>query len=220
MRKVIDEGLHCGHLLNSLGKLQQLGEIGRCPRCGHQHLDRNLMLNALSRHADVYICPSCGTEEALMAAAHKDPLPFPEWALFQSNGSGIRDTFISAEPVLRESMMAKRVYALGMLMDLDHDLPNNDCRIYLNIFNMARELDGALEIVDGYPATVLCYRLHERIRELGDMWRENHAILAYRAQHGKEGETPGPWYPGTKEKSGYAAEALTGQGRRQAPPQS
>lgn len=186
MRKVIDEGLHCEHLLNSLGKLQQLGEIGRCPRCGHQHLDRNLMLNALSRHADVYICPSCGTEEALLAAAHKEPLPFPGWALFQTCAEGTepqRDTFVSAVPDVRDARRTKQVYALGLMMDQDQDLPHNDCQIYKNIFNMARELDGAIEVVDGYPAKVLQYRLHERIRELEEMWRENCAVLAYRAQH-------------------------------------
>lgn len=48
---------------------------------------------------------------------------------------------------------------------------------------MARELDGAIEIVSGYPAKVLETRLHERIRELRELWINNAAILAYRAQH-------------------------------------
>ena len=35
--------------------------------------------NALSRHADVYICDACGTEEALLKFM-SNPLPMHEWA--------------------------------------------------------------------------------------------------------------------------------------------
>lgn len=185
MRKVINEEMSCKHLLVSLGKLQQLGQIGPCPRCGYRPMNPKLMLNALSRHADVYICPSCGMEEAMLAAAHEEPLPFPKWALFQSKeeeeATPARYTFMSAVPEIRDALRTKELYALGLA--LEQDCPDNDCRIYKNTFNMARELDGAIEVVDGYPATVLRYRLHERIRELGEMWRENPAILAYRAQY-------------------------------------
>ena len=34
--------------------------------------------NALSRHADIYICDACGTEEALLKFMH-NPLPIREW---------------------------------------------------------------------------------------------------------------------------------------------
>lgn len=225
--------------LGAHGKYQQ-ELIGPCPRCGYRPMNPKLMLNTLSRHADIYICESCGMEEAMMDAAHQPPLPFADWAIFQdgwwkkvvcdvsdakpslSSGDQVkppeRDTFVSAVPDVRDAQYVKNIYALGLM--LNQDCPDNDCVIYKNVFNMARELDGAIEIVSGYPAKVLETRLHERIRELREMWLNNCAILAYRAQHGKEWETPGPWHPGTKEKSGYAAEALTGQGRRQAPPQS
>lgn len=276
MRKepITEEELHLKTVLEGLGQAQrQEVSIGACPRCGYRPMNPKLMFNPLSRYADIFICESCGMEEAMMAAAHQPPLPFAEWAAFRNKAAQdpseellayvcdhickhrelggdqdamdarcekcrlgdlakaaqekqppireqepARDTFVSAVEDVREAQWVKQCYALGLM--LNQECPDNDCIIYRNIFNMARELDGAIEIVSGYPATVLQYRLHERIRELREMWLNNCAILAYRAQHGKEWETPGPWHPGTKEKSGYAAEALTGQGRRQAPPQS
>lgn len=170
----------CKHALESHGALQRTGEIGPCPRCGYRPMNPRLMLNALSRHADVYICESCGMEEAMMDAAHKPPLSLVEWAIFR-NERATRDTFASAVPDIRNKKWVKQLYALGLM--LDQECPDNDCVVYKNTFNMARELDGAIEIVSGYPATVLERRLHEKIGELRGMWMENPAILAYRAQH-------------------------------------
>lgn len=36
-----------------------------CPRCGCWTMDSKPVRNALSRRAKIYICDSCGTEEAL-----------------------------------------------------------------------------------------------------------------------------------------------------------
>jgi len=36
-----------------------------CPRCGHCAMDRETVRNALSRRAKIYICSSCGMEEAM-----------------------------------------------------------------------------------------------------------------------------------------------------------
>lgn len=173
----------CKHILNSLGQLQQLGQIGACPRCGFRPMNPKLMLNSLSRYADVYICEACGMEEAVLAASQEEPIPFPKWSLFQKHeqDAPVRDTFVNAVPDVREAKITKQLYALGLA--LDRECQENDCRLYKNTFNMARELDGALDIVGGYAATVLKFRLHERIRELREMWTENCAILAYRAQH-------------------------------------
>lgn len=44
-----------------------------CLRCG-QTLDRRLVINALSRYADVHICEACGMDEALRDA-NRCPLP-------------------------------------------------------------------------------------------------------------------------------------------------
>ncbi|MEY8312911.1 hypothetical protein AALA61_13170 [Oscillospiraceae bacterium 42-9] len=36
-----------------------------CPRCGKQTMKAILAENALGRHEEIYVCPDCGTEEAL-----------------------------------------------------------------------------------------------------------------------------------------------------------
>lgn len=53
-------------------------EPPKCLRCG-KILAPHLMVNALSRYADVQICEACGMDEALRDAAHKS-LPLVEWA--------------------------------------------------------------------------------------------------------------------------------------------
>ena len=35
-----------------------------CPRCGGKMREGELVLNALSRYSNAYICPDCGVEEA------------------------------------------------------------------------------------------------------------------------------------------------------------
>ena len=50
-----------------------------CPRCGRDAMDERPARNALSRHAKVYICDACGTDEAVRDYAHT-PLPLEEWA--------------------------------------------------------------------------------------------------------------------------------------------
>lgn len=51
-----------------------------CPRCGRLTVKERLTTNALSRHADVYICDACGMDEAIrdMKGA---PLPLKDWAI-------------------------------------------------------------------------------------------------------------------------------------------
>ena len=73
-------------LIESLMKLQEdntSNYVFPCPRCGYDRMDRNPVRNALSRRVNVYICNSCGMEEALLDAAGKDPLPLNEWAMVQ-----------------------------------------------------------------------------------------------------------------------------------------
>ena len=52
-------------------------EPPQCLRCGAP-LAAHLMINALSRYADVQICEACGMDEALRDAAHAS-LPLTEW---------------------------------------------------------------------------------------------------------------------------------------------
>jgi len=52
-------------ILDSWRKIQNTDAILPCPRCGKMTMDTDLLHNALSRRADVYICNSCGIEEAM-----------------------------------------------------------------------------------------------------------------------------------------------------------
>lgn len=45
-------------------KIKELEENRVCPRCGEKMNDV-LVRNSLSRHCNAYICPDCGTDEAL-----------------------------------------------------------------------------------------------------------------------------------------------------------
>lgn len=72
-------------MIESLTTLQEHpstdGYLFPCPRCGHDRMDRNPVRNALSRRANVYICNTCGREEAIMDMKGIPPLPFSEWAM-------------------------------------------------------------------------------------------------------------------------------------------
>lgn len=70
-------------MLESLGRLQEEGQAGGlpCPRCGHDRMHPNMVRNALSRYAKVYICEQCGMEEALLDYLGKKATPFKEWGM-------------------------------------------------------------------------------------------------------------------------------------------
>lgn len=64
-------------------KARQLaGECLPCPRCGSGVMNTHVTRNALSRHADVYVCDDCGTAEAMLGFM-QSPLPLHQWAFFQ-----------------------------------------------------------------------------------------------------------------------------------------
>ena len=62
--------------------LQLSGERLPCPRCGSDVMSTHVTRNALSRHADVYVCDDCGTAEAMLVLM-QNPLPLRQWAFFQ-----------------------------------------------------------------------------------------------------------------------------------------
>ena len=68
--------------LGDLKARQDAGEHMPCPRCGRNTMKESIYTNALSRHADIYICDACGTEEALLKFM-SNPLPVTEWACFR-----------------------------------------------------------------------------------------------------------------------------------------
>lgn len=77
------------------------------------------------------------------------------------------------------------VYTLGLA--LLEDCPGNDCRVYLNIFNMARELDGALDTAQDYVADTLRRELFKLYRELREMYVENYAVQKYKEESSSHG---------------------------------
>lgn len=67
--------------IGDLKARQDAGEYMSCPRCGRDTMKENIHTNALSRHADIYICDACETAEALLKFM-SNPLPVTEWAYF------------------------------------------------------------------------------------------------------------------------------------------
>ena len=96
-----------------------------------------------------------------------------------------RETFVNLPSGMRDDRNTRKVYSLGLA--LAEECPGNDCKVYLNIFNMARELDKALDKVKPNSAPFLALRsaLMQRARELGEMYFENYAIQQF-----KEGMQP------------------------------
>lgn len=91
-----------------------------------------------------------------------------------------RTTFEHLHPELKRHRKTAQIYALGLA--LAEKCPPNDCRVYLNIFNAARELDAALDNLDadGAPALALRKALRERVGELAEMMEDNYAVEQYR----------------------------------------
>lgn len=92
----------------------------------------------------------------------------------------VRETFENFPPEIKNNRFAREVYALGLA--LAEECPPNDCAVYLNIFNMARDLDAVLDELDAssHPAQVLRRDLRQRLAELREMYRKNYAIQQFR----------------------------------------
>lgn len=54
----------------------------RCPRCGADTMKHPMHTNALNRHQDLYICDSCGTDEALLDFMAQT-YPLYQWSAFE-----------------------------------------------------------------------------------------------------------------------------------------
>lgn len=68
-------------IINRWKELGEKAALLPCPRCGHLKMDKDLHHNALSRRVDLYVCSSCGTEEA-MEDYNGRKKPFEEWFVF------------------------------------------------------------------------------------------------------------------------------------------
>jgi len=70
-------------VLLDLKARQEDGEKMACPRCGRNPIKAPLAHNALSRHADLYVCDECGMTEAFLDMM-QNPLPLEQWAIFRA----------------------------------------------------------------------------------------------------------------------------------------
>lgn len=63
MRRVLTEE-EARTLIGRFAEKQQGGHFA-CPRCGRMAMNSDAKHNALSRRANVYVCDTCGLQEAL-----------------------------------------------------------------------------------------------------------------------------------------------------------
>lgn len=117
-------------------------------------------------------------ESAAFIAAIEDALASRPYTMARNN-------FENLHPGIKGDPITRKVYALGLV--LAEECPDNDCKLYLNIFNAARKLDAALDEVEPNESPALALRgaLLDRVKELGNMYLENYAIQKF-----KEGLKP------------------------------
>jgi RNA polymerase subunit RPABC4/transcription elongation factor Spt4 len=75
-----DEHLARG-IINAVTEMQEKADnddFDRCLRCGQERMLPKKTRNAFSRHADIYICPICGTDEAVRDYTG-GVLPISDW---------------------------------------------------------------------------------------------------------------------------------------------
>lgn len=90
-----------------------------------------------------------------------------------------RDTFVHLDATFTGfGVTAEKLVLLGKV--LEADCPDNDCRVYLNIFHMAQEVDAALDDLTGHAALVLQKDLREQFKELRRMYLENYTVQQYK----------------------------------------
>ena len=94
-----------------------------CPRCGADAMKHPITTNALSRHADLYICDSCGTAEALLAFMGQI-YPLHQWNAFEPQRPPADFRSKPASAVLAE-VIQKQVDTLTRLYRLCRADPDN-----------------------------------------------------------------------------------------------
>ena len=87
-----------------------------------------------------------------------------------------REQFENIHPPFKNA--SRQLYTLALA--LEGDCPDNDCRVFLNMFHMAQELDTALDTAQGYAADVLRHKLLKEFQELREMYNDNCAVKKYR----------------------------------------
>lgn len=63
------------------GKYQPTADCPICPRCGRKTMEEKLHHNVMSRHAPVYVCNECATQEAMLEGLNMNALELSKWAI-------------------------------------------------------------------------------------------------------------------------------------------
>lgn len=73
--------------------------------------------------------------------------------------------------------------AVGIVNELKENCPENDCRLYLNIYGMRRDVLQALAAVHGgWSRAVLVAEANRLARQLEHMARTNYAVRNFAAE--------------------------------------
>ena len=151
------------HLDDLIRELSETQLNTKAERLGHE---ARAYLEALTTTKTLSEREATAYEAAISEAVEVRPEP-PE-----------REFFVNIPAASSGHRPAREVYSLGLA--LAEECPDNDCRVYLNTFNMARELDAALDEIKGYPAEVMRRELNKHFRELGRMYYESYAIQQFK----------------------------------------
>ena len=95
----------------------------RCPRCGADTMKHPLHTNALSRHADLYVCDSCSTAEALLDFMGQT-YPLYQWSAFEPQRQPADFKARPAYDVLAE-ILQTQMEILNRIYTLCSDDPTN-----------------------------------------------------------------------------------------------
>ena len=109
--------------LLDLKAAQDADQPMRCPRCGADTMKHPMTTNALSRHADLYVCDSCGTAEALLDFMGQT-CPLYQWSAFEPNRPPADFRTRPAMEVLAV-VIQEHIEELGRLYRLCRDDPDN-----------------------------------------------------------------------------------------------
>lgn len=92
---------------------QANGEHMSCPRCGQGTMNPSIHRNALSRHADIYVCDDCGTAEAMLVVM-RNPLPLPQWACLKQEYAQADFEALSGEAVWERLQQVQLPYLIRL----------------------------------------------------------------------------------------------------------
>lgn len=129
------------------------------------------------------ICEKCKLENWARSRAQEPPARYhlgkPGPSPTQEEAPA-KETFTNLPSGMRNDRNTRKVYTLGLA--LAEECPDNDCRVYLNIFNAARELDEAMDMVKPNSAPFLALRsaLTQYAGELWQMYAGNYAVQQFK----------------------------------------